>query len=137
MALPLPARKKRNESAGNGSERGGNRGWLKWTQVAPPPPTTTTTLRDWMRLQIEILDVRARTTRTHRQAGAGAGRVTGKIGRDDGTKKRGGDGGRAPGESTILAGWKAGGAEDGADAMELQVLYLARRRAGSGRTEEE
>ena len=64
-----------------------------------------------MRLQIEILDVRARTTRTHRQAGAGAGRVTGKIGRDDGTKKRGGDGGRAPGESTILAGWKAGGAE--------------------------
>ena len=81
MALPPPAKKKREEPLprpemevsrrrrGKESERGtghddgkkrtdARTDGLKWTQVAPP------LLRDWMRLQIEILAVRAQRTHT-------------------------------------------------------------------------
>ena len=75
-------------------------GELKWTQVAPPPPPPP--LRDWMKLQIEILDVRAQ--RTHRQAGNG-GRWRE---RGEEREKRREGGGRAPRESTILAGGAGG-----------------------------
>ena len=82
-------------------ERGADgRGKLKWTQVAPPPPPPP--LRDWMKLQIEILDVRAQ--RTHRQAGNG-GRWRE---RGEEREKRREGGGRAPRESTILAGGAGG-----------------------------
>ena len=52
-----------------------------------------------------------------------------------GRREEKGEGGRAPRESTILAGGAVGRRTD--DAKELQVLYLARRKAGRTEVEEE
>ena len=65
--LPRPEMEVSRRRRGKESERGTGHDdgkkrtdadGLKWTQVAPP------LLRDWMRLQIEILAVRAQRTHT-------------------------------------------------------------------------
>ena len=108
-------------------ERGADgRGKLKWTQVAPPPPP----LRDWMKLQIEILDVRAQ--RTHRQTdgedGAGERTQRRRRGRGRGRRERGRQGNPPSGRS----GGRAAGRREGTSSVVFGTQEG--RKDGGGRT---